>query len=107
MPRASSGLPTPLEIGALVLSANGLTSRQIAARVGVSKTAVDVRLGRAARVLGARSRTHAVAVALRLGLIGLDEVRLPEGVGGAVPVPAQPPPTPSAELTDSRCHNSP
>lgn len=76
------GRLAPGHLEALRLSANGLTSREIARQVGATKTAVDVRLTNAARCLGARSRVHAVAVAFRLGLLTADDIRLPD-------VPAQ------------------
>lgn len=70
---------TPAQMDALRLAANGLTARQIATRLGISEGAAHLRLNGAARALGARSRTHAVALVLRTGLMDLVEVRLTDG----------------------------
>lgn len=77
---------SPGQLAALRLAANGFTSRQIAVRLGTTEQGIHLRLKAASKSLGASSRTHAVAVALRLGLLGLEEVRLP---GDSPPRPQQ------------------
>ncbi|MFF9632885.1 response regulator transcription factor [Streptomyces fradiae] len=70
---------TPAQMEALRLAANGLTARQIATRLNISEGAAHLRLNGAAHALGAHSRTHAVALAIRTGLMDLTEVRLTDG----------------------------
>lgn len=60
----------------LVLAANGNTNSQIARWRGVTAHSVTEVLTTTYRRLGAADRTQAVALALRLGLIRLDEIRL-------------------------------
>ncbi|MFE0794717.1 response regulator transcription factor [Streptomyces mutabilis] len=67
---------TPGQIAALRLAAAGYTSRQIAARLGSTETGVHRRFKEAAIRLGARSRTHAVVIALHRGLIRFDDLDL-------------------------------
>lgn len=74
MPRAFDGHLSPGQLAALRLSASGYTSRQIAARLDTTETGIHLRLTTAARSLGARSRTHAVVIALKRRLIFLDEL---------------------------------
>ena len=57
------------ELSALRLFANGRTADEIAAELGMSKSMVQHYLRVAARKLGARNRVHAVAIAVRNGLI--------------------------------------
>ena len=73
-PRVEPGSLTPTQREVLVLAANGLTSKQIAAAIGRSTVAVHLRVRYACDSLGASSRTHAVAIALVRGLIRPDEV---------------------------------
>lgn len=54
---------------ALQAAANGECSKVTAARLGLSKETVDGYIKKAREKLYARSRTHAVAIALREGLI--------------------------------------
>lgn len=79
--------PTAAGLGVLRLStlrmvANGLSSVQIAKRMGRSRDAVDNDMRTITAALGALSRTHAVAVAIRLGLIPLDDIQVPESPSG-------------------------
>jgi DNA-binding NarL/FixJ family response regulator len=77
MPR---NLASPLsagELAALQLAASGYTSRQIAHRLGTTEQGIHLRLKSAATKLGARSRTHAVAIALATGLLDSDAIELP------------------------------
>jgi len=53
----------------LALTADGLTSEQIAARLAIAAETVQTHVRRAMRKLDASSRTQAVATAIKLGLI--------------------------------------
>jgi two-component system sensor histidine kinase UhpB len=66
---AAAGPLTRREREVLGLFAQGLTSAETAERLGVGTETVQTHVRRALRKLGARSRTHAVAVALREGLL--------------------------------------
>lgn len=66
------------QLAALRLAASGYTSRQIAHRLGTTETGVHLRLKEATIRLGARTRTHAVAIALRRALIRFDDLDLNE-----------------------------
>lgn len=69
---------TAREVAALRLAANGATNQAIAHALGISKQAVLSRMQSAFRKLRVNDRTQAVAVALRLGLLSLDDVVVPE-----------------------------
>lgn len=69
---------SPGQLAALRLAASGYTSRQIATRLGTTEDGVHLRLKEAAVRLGARSRTHAVVIALRRAVIHFDELELGE-----------------------------
>jgi DNA-binding CsgD family transcriptional regulator len=69
---------SPGQLAALRLAASGFTSRQIATRLGTTEDAVHLRLREAQVRLGARSRTHAVVIALRRGVVRFGELDLPE-----------------------------
>jgi DNA-binding NarL/FixJ family response regulator len=58
------------------LAASGYTSRQIANRLDSTEGGVHLRLKEATVRLGARSRTHAVVIALRRSVIRFDELEL-------------------------------
>ena len=66
-----SGVPaiTPRELDCLRLTADGHTSQAIARLLGLSEYTANDHLTSASRKLNAVTRTHAVAKALRLGLI--------------------------------------
>jgi DNA-binding CsgD family transcriptional regulator len=53
----------------LALVAQGLRSEDVASRLAISVSAVEQHLQAARRRLGARSRAHGVAIAVRLGLL--------------------------------------
>lgn len=57
------------EHAVLRLSANGLTSFQIAGHLGVSESTIEEYWKRVRRKLKARNKVHAVAIALQLRLI--------------------------------------
>jgi LuxR family transcriptional regulator, quorum-sensing system regulator BjaR1 len=69
----TSVLPTaslsPRERDALLFTADGLTEAAIAERLGVSGSRAAKLVQGSARKLGAANKTHAVAIALRSGLI--------------------------------------
>jgi DNA-binding CsgD family transcriptional regulator len=60
---------TPREVEVLKLGADGATSEEIASALHLTEHTVKSHLKRIQGKLGARNRTHAVAVALRSGLI--------------------------------------
>jgi DNA-binding NarL/FixJ family response regulator len=66
------------QLAALRLAASGYTSRQIANRLGTTEQGVHLRLKEAQVRLGARSRTHAVVIALRRCLIRFDDLDIPD-----------------------------
>jgi DNA-binding NarL/FixJ family response regulator len=78
MPRILDGRLSPGQLDALQLAASGYSSRQIAHRLGTTEQGIHLRLTQAARSLGARSRTHAVVIALRRQLIDFDEIEYPD-----------------------------
>jgi len=70
---------TAREIAVLRLAANGATSQSMANALGISKEGVLSRMQSAFRKLRVSDRTQAVAVALRLGLLSMDDVVVPDG----------------------------
>jgi two-component system, NarL family, nitrate/nitrite response regulator NarL len=60
---------TRRELDVLELLAEGLQHEEIGRRLGISSETVRTHLRKASHRLGAATRTHAVATALRLGLI--------------------------------------
>ena len=60
---------TPTERKVMELAAEGLLVKQIAARLGLSPLTVKNHLARVRRRLGATDKAHAVATALRAGLL--------------------------------------
>jgi DNA-binding CsgD family transcriptional regulator len=68
-PTGWSAALTPREIEVLRLGADGATSEEIATTLHLTEHTVKSHLKRILGKLGARNRTHAVAVALRSGLI--------------------------------------
>lgn len=75
MPDNQTGsLLTPTEADVLRLAANGGTNAEIATDLNTSPHTVNERLRAIYGKLGVHDRTHAVAVALRLGIVALDSV---------------------------------
>ncbi|WP_030757726.1 response regulator transcription factor [Streptomyces sp. NRRL F-5135] len=70
---------TRREIEALRLVANGHTNRAIGGHLGVGVEAVNSLMQSAFRKLRVHDRAQAVAVALRLGILSLEDVTVPEG----------------------------
>jgi DNA-binding CsgD family transcriptional regulator len=70
-PTGSAGL-TPREREVITLLAEGLNGTEIAARLVLSPETVRIHIRHARDKLGARTRAHAVVLALRKGEISLD-----------------------------------
>ena len=60
---------TPRERDCLAFVAEGHRTAEIAHRLGIAETTVEFHLANARRSLGARTRDHAVALALRAGVL--------------------------------------
>lgn len=71
VPSASTESLTDRETEVLHLLAQGLPSKTIASRLGISENTVKFHVGSILGKLGASSRTEAVSLALRRGLISL------------------------------------
>lgn len=63
------------ELAVVRLLADGLQMKQVASRLGISVTAVSMRLRRAADVLGTTTATQTVVTCARLGLLEPDRHR--------------------------------
>jgi len=63
---------TPRELATLRLTADGQSNKEIAAALGISERTVKTHLGHLFEKLGVTSRTEAVKVATRRGLVRLD-----------------------------------
>lgn len=61
----------------LILVANGHTNAQIGRQLGIHRTTVDRHLAEIFRILGARDRANAVAIALLRGEIRTDAIHDP------------------------------
>ena len=61
---------TPRERDCLAFVADGLRTAELAHRLEVSEATVEFHLANARRKLGARTRDHAVALAIRSGMLG-------------------------------------
>jgi LuxR family quorum sensing-dependent transcriptional regulator len=69
-PRRPRPLLTLRDRDVLVLSARGNSTAEIAVTMGIAERTVEEHVRHACRRLGARNRTHAVAIAIRDGHIG-------------------------------------
>jgi DNA-binding NarL/FixJ family response regulator len=67
---------TPREIEILELLHQGLSSREIGARLGIRRKTVDTYVGHVVGKLGVRNRVEAVAVAIERGLLRPHEADL-------------------------------
>ena len=76
--RISSAL-TARERQVLALIADGLSSRQMAGRLGISQRTVESHIGNLYQKLGVRTRMHAVREAARLKLLDLGASSEPHG----------------------------
>ena len=63
---------TPRELGTLRLMADGHSNKEIASALSISERTVKTHLGHLFEKLGVTSRTEAVRVATRRGLVRLD-----------------------------------
>ena len=82
-PRALTTEPrtylTAREKDALVLAANGHTNRAIGRALAINEETVKSRMQSILRKLRVRNRTQAVAVALALGVLALEDIVVPAG----------------------------
>jgi DNA-binding NarL/FixJ family response regulator len=62
---------TPRELEVLSLIREGRRNKQIASRLSISETTVNFHIRNVVQKLGANDRTHAVAIAIRRGLLPL------------------------------------
>ena len=67
--KAGNSSLTPRQRAVLALVARGLSAREIAEILHIAKRTVDEHVDNSVRRLGALNRTHAVAIALRDGMI--------------------------------------
>ena len=58
----------------LILKANGLLSKQVASKLCIHRRTVEWRIKSACEELGAKNLTHAVAIAMKKGLILASEI---------------------------------
>ncbi|MFD7835566.1 response regulator transcription factor [Streptomyces sp. NPDC059761] len=72
----SDRILTPRRIEILVLAANGHTNLQIAQKLFIGEESVKSHFQVIKRHLGARDRTHAIAIALVRGLIHPHQINL-------------------------------
>ena len=63
------------ELAVVRLLADGLRTKQVARRLGISMSAVSMRLSRAAQILGTETAIHTVVESVRLGLLEPDTHR--------------------------------
>jgi LuxR family quorum sensing-dependent transcriptional regulator len=70
VPRRARPSLTLRDRDVLALSARGMSTAEIAATMGIAERTVEEHVRHACRRLGARNRTHAVAIAVRDGHIG-------------------------------------
>lgn len=70
-------LPTQRQLEVLLMRANGMTNAEIAADLKIRPDSVSVILTRYCRKVGASNTTHAVAVAVAIGDIGVHQIVIP------------------------------
>lgn len=70
---------SPRELDVLRLVASGLTTKEISDRLGISPKTIENHKQRTFWKLGVQSQAHAVAVAMRAGLLSLVEMRTVAG----------------------------
>lgn len=79
---------TARERQVIVLAANGHTNRAIAQALGLGEETVKSRMQSILRKLRAKDRAQAVAVAIRIGLVALEEIAIPAGANRGYRDPA-------------------
>jgi DNA-binding NarL/FixJ family response regulator len=70
---------SPREREVLILTAQGLSGKDSAARLNISERTVEAHLGAIYNKIGAKNKTEAILMALKSGMIRLDELMLGEG----------------------------
>jgi DNA-binding NarL/FixJ family response regulator len=70
---------SPREREVLILTAQGLSGKDSAARLDISERTVEAHLGAIYNKIGARNKTEAVLMALKSGVIRLDELTFGDG----------------------------
>jgi DNA-binding NarL/FixJ family response regulator len=70
---------SPREREVLILTAQGLPGKDSAARLDISERTVEAHLGAIYNKLGAKNKTEAILMALKSGVIRLDELTFGEG----------------------------
>jgi DNA-binding CsgD family transcriptional regulator len=70
--------PTERELQILTLLANGRTVEEASLTLGIAKQEINEHVRHARRKLGARNRTHAVALAVTAGLVRAKRSAEPE-----------------------------
>ena len=79
---------TARERETLLLAANGHTNRSIARAMGLTEETVKTRMVKVRRKLRAVDRTQAVAIALAMGLLALEDVAVPADANRGYRAPA-------------------
>jgi DNA-binding CsgD family transcriptional regulator len=74
-PSSAAARLTPRELQVLSLTAEGLTSKEIARHLGISPRTADVHRTHLIHKLGLRNRVEAVHYALTTGLLAVDRPR--------------------------------
>jgi DNA-binding CsgD family transcriptional regulator len=62
-------IPTERELQVLDLLANGASTAEVSTKLGITKRTVEDHIKNASIKLGARNRTHAIALAVYAGLV--------------------------------------
>lgn len=100
---------TPAQRSVLELAARGLCDKEIAARQGIGTRTVRFHFARAIASIGAANRTQGIALAVKLGLIGVDASDVPTssaGVAGVNPHESQQPSVPRSSSPSRSLYQS-
>jgi len=76
---------TDLEIRCLRMYANGKADQDISAAIGHTSTTTRFVFARLLEKLKAKSRVHAVVVAIKSGAINIDDLDRPNEIGSGTP----------------------
>ncbi|MFJ3043672.1 response regulator transcription factor [Streptomyces tendae] len=71
---------TPRQLQVLHLAANGHPNKAIGRQLGTAEDTVKSQMAALMRRLHVEDRAHAVAVAIRLGLVSVDTVAIPQAL---------------------------